>query len=115
MKDKLVKLLLDVDYTLDTDGRKARDSAEFIAEYLLSKDVILPPLKCGQTVYVINSLFVSEYSIKKIAYDGIFFRFYCENEKYAIECRNFMFFDERIGKTVFLTQEAAEQALKGGA
>ena len=57
----------------------------------------------------------SEFIIKEIAYDDIFFRFYCENEEYAIECRNFMFFDERIGKTVFLTREAAEQALKGGA
>ncbi len=43
MKDKLVKLLLDVDYALDTDGRKARDNAEFIAEYLLSKGVLVTP------------------------------------------------------------------------
>lgn len=81
------------------------------ADFLLANGVIVPPCKVGQTVYVINSLFVSEYLIKEIAYDDIFFRFYCENNEYAIEHRHFMFFDERIGKTVFLPREEAEKAL----
>lgn len=82
-----------------------------MAEYLTANGVIVPPCKVGQTVYVINSLWVSEYTVKEIAYDDIFMRFYCSNEEYAIECRNFMFFDERIGKTVFLSREDAEKAL----
>ena len=109
MKDRLIELIQ------QSVNGCARNWAEVIADYLLANGVIVPPCKVGQTVYVVNSLFVSEYSIEEIAYDDIFFRFYCKNEKYAIECRSFMFFDERIGKTVFLTREAAEQALKGGA
>lgn len=70
------------------------------------------PCRVGDTVYVMNSLWVSEYTIEEIAYDGIFWRFYCKNDDYAIECRSFMFFNERIGKTVFLTRAEAEAKLK---
>ena len=69
------------------------------------------PCKVGDTVYVINSLWVSEYTVKEIGYDAVFYQVYCENEEYAQDCRYFMFFDERIGKTVFLTRELAEEAL----
>jgi|GEM_PF-6466671 len=45
MKNRLIELLLNVDYALDTDGRKAKDSAEFIADYLLENGVIVPLYK----------------------------------------------------------------------
>lgn len=86
--------------------------AALIAARLIKNDIIMPPCKVGDVVYVINSRCVSEYTIKEIAYDGLFFRMYSENKQYAIECRTFVFFDERIGKTVFLAREEAEQALK---
>lgn len=36
-RERLVELLLNVDYALNADGRKAEDSAEFIADYLIQK------------------------------------------------------------------------------
>ena len=52
MRDRLIELLLEVDYALDTEcSRRARDSAECIADYLLEKGVIVPPCKEGDTVY----------------------------------------------------------------
>ena len=70
------------------------------------------PCKIGQTVYVINGLWVSNYVVTHFWYDGCFFKFKAINEEYAYECRDFSFFDERIGKTVFFTYEQAETALK---
>ena len=72
------------------------------------------PCKVGDTVWVINSLWVSEYTVKSVFWDDVFFQFKAENENYAEDCRYFSFFDERIGKTVFLTREEAEKALEGG-
>lgn len=92
----------------------ARHWAEIIADYLLANGVIVPPCKVGDTVYVVTSYLISEYKITEIAFDDLFMRFFCENEEYAIECRRFMFFDERFGKTVFLTREEAEQAKERG-
>ena len=107
MRDRLIELLD------ENCGYVQEQKAETLADKILADGWMRLPCKVGQTVYVVNSLFVSEYTIKEIAYDDIFLRFYCENDKYAIECRNFIFFDERIGKTVFLTREDAEKALQG--
>ncbi len=82
-----------------------------LADHLIKNGVIVPPCKVGDTVYVDSHFFVSEYKIEEIAVDDMFMRFFCKNEDYAIECRKFMFFDERIGKTVFLTRDGAEKAL----
>lgn len=38
-REKLIELLLKVDYALDTDGKKAKDTAEFIANYLIANGV----------------------------------------------------------------------------
>ena len=75
-------------------------------------DAVEVPCKIGQTVYVINGLWVSHYVVTHFWYDGCFFKFKAINEEYAYECRDFSFFDERIGKTVFFTYEQAESALK---
>ena len=51
-RDRLIELLMKTDYALDTNGRKASDSAEFIADYLLANGVIVPPCKVGDKVAV---------------------------------------------------------------
>ena len=54
MRDRLIELLLNVDYALDTEcSRRARDSAECIADYLLENGVVVPPCKDGDTVYCV--------------------------------------------------------------
>lgn len=69
------------------------------------------PCKVGDTVYSVTRDFISEYTICSIEMykEGFFFNWKCEKGIY-INLRGFTNFD--IGKTVFLTKEEAEQALK---
>ena len=69
------------------------------------------PCKVGDWIWVVCGT-ISEYQISEFWYDGRFFVFKCTNVEYVQEHRDFSFFDERIGKTVFLTREEAEQRLK---
>ena len=70
------------------------------------------PCEVGQTVYQVLGFSIHEYKITQIRFDDLMMWFYCENEEYAVECRNFLFDITRIGKTVFLSREEAENALK---
>ena len=82
-----------------------------LADYLLENGVIVPPCKVGQTVYCIVEGFdvVMEGHIRQlIVAEGIFVD--CVIRGYF----NQVFHSSKIGKTVFLTKEEAEQALKGG-
>lgn len=82
----------------------------YLADYLLANGVIVPPCKVGDTVYTYGAKRVKEWKItfygknsrgehKMIAADDDF--------KNLLE-----FWDCDIGKTVFLTKDEAEQALK---
>ena len=116
-KERLVELL-------QGWGNKENDGvrAESIADYLLENGVVVPPVKVGQKVYDISEEFIAPCTVKIIYLadytdrDG--------NSSYVAEIR----FDKEdcpyvakeiyftdIGKTVFLTKEQAEKALKGGA
>lgn len=91
-----------------------------IADYLLANGVIVPPCKVGQTVYkVVNDKRVKKpYKCKVIGF------WYSEDEhcnnvhlvRYingVFDCSFSVPFTD-FGKSVFLTREEAEQALKGG-
>lgn len=69
------------------------------------------PCKIGDMVYSITRNFISEYTICSIEKynEGFFFNWRCEKGIY-INVRGFTDYD--FGKTVFLTKEEAEQALK---
>lgn len=68
-----------------------------LADYLLEHGVIVPPCKVGDTVYQIDAERVFESKVKAIVYDT----------------DNIAFDERAFGKTVFLTLEEAENALKG--
>ncbi len=108
MRDRLIELL-DECRVIEGCGL---DLVEKQADHLLSKGVIVPPCKVGDTVYVVNSFAVSEYRIESIKWDGLMFAFRGENEDYADDCWVFNFFEDRIGKTIFLTRAEAERALE---
>ena len=69
------------------------------------------PCKVGDIVWVVCGD-ISQYKITEFWYDGVFFNFRGENNEYVEEHKRFRFFDERIGKTVFLTREEAEKKSK---
>ena len=87
------------------------DYAARKADYLLANGVIVPPCKVGDKVYCIVEGFdvVMEGHVRQfIVAEGMFID--CVIRGYF----NQVFHSSNMGKTVFLTKEEAEQALKGG-
>ena len=72
------------------------DSIESIADHLLANGVIVQPCKVGDTVYWIFEPPFDDFAGKEIVEDEFCWAMF-----------------EDFGKTVFLTREEAEQALKG--
>ena len=79
-----------------------------IAEHLLSAGVIVPPCKAGDTVWYPSKYCGRPYPIN-ITHLEIY-----EEEIIIYSEGGSEWRPEDIGKTVFLTREEAEQALKGG-
>ncbi len=104
MRDKLIELI--ADYTENVTARDLH-SAEFdnkFADYLLENGVIVPPCKVGDTVYMICwddgiEPFIEEDKIIKVS-----------TQKFWLKYCYFNYDD--IGKTVFLTRDEAERALR---
>ena len=119
-RERLVELLKEADIKRNKYVQKENKSGNFPtmkevrsfeAGYLIANGVIVPPCKVNTFVY-----FFSRYEVKQgyirnitidksgtkiaVCYDGIRFKIFepCD-----------------FGKTVFLTKEEAEKALKGGA
>ena len=86
--------------------------AERIADYLLENGVIVPPVKVGATVYCTDSY---RHLIKpleiigfEVDYTKRICKYYCSGGDYTPA----WFKPAEMGKTVFLTREEAEKALK---
>lgn len=91
-RERLIDLMIEAKRTEPETG----SFTDYLADYLLEHGVIVLPCKVGVTVYQIDAERVFKIKVKAFIYDT-------ENIK----------FDERsIGKTVFLTREEAEKALK---
>ena len=119
MRDRLIKLIRQAKkHTKNAISDIERDM--IFADYLLANGVIVPPCKVGDTVYINDILGVvaKPYEIVHITTDtdseGIDFYFeaYPKGEKLLCRANLRYFYDNSIGKTVFLTREEAEQALK---
>lgn len=80
-----------------------------VTDFLLANGVIVPPCKVGDTVYRISKRY-GEWCVLPRTVCSI---------RYSLDSRGniawylFTTIEDRIGKTVFLTREEAEQALKG--
>ena len=84
-----------------------------VADYLLENGVIVPPCKVGDIVYCIIKGFSG-------VMRGRVCSFILTDKKTTIHCAIDGYFGQdfpycEFGKTVFLTKEEAEKALKGGA
>lgn len=99
MRDKLIKLI-------DEAINNEETSYSNIADYLLENDVIVPPVKVGDTVYYIDI-------IEKVVEDCMVYGFQFVNGKLQLlldngECKF-------VTSNWYATKEEAEKALKGGA
>lgn len=92
-----------------------------LAEYLLANGAIVPPCKVGDTVYMPWE-FDENKGIAILEVVGIYFRYeygFIKTDLFS-DCDEFLsrynygrFGFSDFGKTVFLTREEAERALKG--
>ena len=90
------------------------------ADYLLANGVIVPQCKVGDTVYIINRA----NKLQEMIFDSVDLRFTCANDADCMcgslcndivhnVCQHRFKNDfSDFGKTVFLTREEAEKALK---
>ena len=95
---------------------KDKKACDFLADYLLENGVIVPVVEIGTTVYEIrqkgigfsnrryDSGITTQKQLKNAIFDGE--TLYIESKLYAKSD------NVRLGKTVFLTREEAENALK---
>lgn len=123
MKDRLIELIQ------QSVKGCARNWAEIIAEYLLANGVIIPPCKVGDTVYCLDDFVFSSDCEECKSFEAGWhdcpsvcgktnsttkhhdcIKIVEETVTYH-GLLHYMRF-ELFGKTVFLTREAAEQALK---
>lgn len=118
-KERLVELLLESEpiKERDLDDGWGDNEISDIAQYLLENGVIVPPVKIGQTVYEIQQdrTLQKWYVYGIIKYDGQEWAAKAKNNKNKWNYIDKTFAFRLFGKTVFLTKEEAEKALKGGA
>lgn len=136
MRDRLIELLCSAPLGIKTLAQKySKIIITKIADYLLTKGVIVPPCKVGDIVYAIGENKIVECVCHEITlhnklmiattfkcdYDckGCPFwswsQDYCDEYSCQGEYGDWFFSVDDFGKIVFLTREEAEQALNGGA
>ena len=122
MRDRLIEIFRKINYHNRPDGLTANLATQFseyalgeIVDALFASGVIVPPVKVGDTVYVIIDIDnparrMLECKAISISMEetGMHFQFQTV-KKYLYRYGNFDIDD--IGKTVFLTKEQAEKAL----
>ena len=109
-KERLIDLMIDAKRTEPETG----SFTEYLADYLLEHGVIVLPCKVGDRVYEITGRkTVSVYKVRAIRVElfGLFIEWDIV-EGLVWQSLSGINADE-IGKTVFLTREEAERALKG--
>ena len=125
-RDRLIELTSGLPFSAEYEKYNSLEFAEHLADHLLSNGVIVPPCKVGDTVYIKNRpLIISFLHIENEVYDVVQFDcddcgdcpFYEDDVSFEGEhdCKTMgyiQFTEKDIGKTVFLTKEEAEKALK---
>lgn len=119
MRERLIELIRGARKT--TKGANCDLEREgLFADYLLANGVIVPPCKVGDTVYAIYLDYPTEKRIYEAIVDEIYLSQkpslsagYIVIRDWRFNSRKALLF-EHFGKTVFLTREEAEQALRGG-
>lgn len=85
-----------------------------LADYLLANGVIVPPCYIGNAVYTKSGSkrIVERIEVGRVYNPERYFYIFTAYSNKTLSKGYLRFFDYEIGKTVFLTREEAEQALK---
>lgn len=111
-RERLIELLIQGELNADKKGffncSQSKQKAEIIVDYLIENGVIVPPCKVGDTIYVSMCKQVFPFNVTSINTDEVGTIIKAMHGLRLL----YMFYSEDIGKTVFLTREEAEKALK---
>mgnify|MGYP006864369808 CR=1 FL=1 len=125
MRDRLIELIrasgCAETWDYYTDDFKKPNPIYELADHLLANGVIVPPVKVGDTVYTVYIAVFDESGEEKLYMDiGKAVSLSMQEDGLWLFCRYesgltyWHKLDADLGKTVFLTYEEAEAALKGG-
>ena len=112
-RERLIELIVNADVhdsyecklCTKKDTSCTRCGAEKLADHLLANGVIVPPCMVGDTVYRI-------YTRSWVGEDKVDYFIITERGLYYVDDKGRETSCDKFGKTVFLTKEEAEQALK---
>ncbi len=107
-RDGLIELLCPAGWNLFTDT----NAPPQIADHLIANNVTIPPVSVGQTIYLIRRPTERPAWIDECEITYISVHYFKDGKSTVFSGYNFEVAECDIGKTVFLTREEAEQALK---
>ena len=114
MRERLIELLRDATFGINKHtlaDHLSKETLETVADYLIANGVIVPPCKVGQVVYRIYW----DFRIDKCKVSALTQK---SDESFKIRVTSginrsvFEVTPDKLGKSIFLTREEAEQALK---
>ena len=116
MRDRLIELLMNSEAFNNADGKA---DVKYIADYLLANGVIVPPCKVGDIVYYFSHRPFNLALLPNTIYEADVMRIVTTRlgTSLVIQIRNEYGVTEvpqisSFGKTVFLSREEAEAALR---
>ena len=102
MRDRLIELLHEANNIVKRNGFDY--NANVMADYLIKNGVVVLQCKIGDTVYQTDGIRIYELEVFDVS---------IRKNKPYYETESVDFDEDAIGKTVFLTREDAEKALRG--
>ena len=111
MKERLTKLVFDGYLASQRDGNFCADVAD-IADYLLANGVIAPPVKVGDTMWVLSKDLTT---IQSVVITDIYCRWHKMGVSISLVTDNpfaYLFGDYEIGIKIFFTEEEAKKMLE---
>lgn len=114
MRDRLIELIMKTPrLPIIINGRKqgkTYQTAGNIADHLLANGVVVLPCKVGTEVYL-SDYIDKHHRLKEYKFIGNKIAVVIECWEFQGTCTRWL---DDFGKTIFLTREEAERALKGG-
>ena len=117
MRDKLIRLIMECSTYTPNYEEQARLHAEYLAQHLLNEGVIVPPVKVGQSLFILEDIGIRTLpEIVPLTVYNLAFTVFEEGIKSHIVCitksrkvRHIK--GEDLGETAFFALEEAEKAL----
>lgn len=115
MRQRLIELIKKMPWRVEQDHLGCRISnVDYLADFFLANGVIVLPVAVGKKVYDIGEFLECDYHPQMYEFNAEYITLYRDGKDkeltFGIDGMDYKYSD--FGKTVFLTREEAEKALK---